>query len=287
MKINKKQTTILCITTATTILLIILLLFSLPSCTNNTATPDEATADTATSDTVSTTQNVTAETTVPVPTTAKEKAIAELKVDEKGNVVDADGNKVEVKNGKVEVKDENGKTVEVTVEEIKESNSSNNSNSNNSSKSSSTSKSNASSSANKKPASNNTNSNSNNSSNNSSSSVNQKTYHEAVYKTVNHPAETKKIKVIDQESSSYEEPIYEEKGVALCNDCNADITDENIGWHCADHLENGGKGSYRVEVVEVQVGTKTVTIPEKSHYETVITKEAWTEKVLVREAGWY
>jgi len=37
----------------------------------------------------------------------------------------------------------------------------------------------------------------------------------------------------------------------------------------------------------VQVGTKTINVPEESHYETKIAKEAWTEKKLIREAGWY
>ena len=37
----------------------------------------------------------------------------------------------------------------------------------------------------------------------------------------------------------------------------------------------------------VQVGTRTVNVPEESHYETKIVKEAWTEKKLIREAGWY
>ena len=37
----------------------------------------------------------------------------------------------------------------------------------------------------------------------------------------------------------------------------------------------------------VQVGTKTVNVPEQSHMETVVVREAWTEQVLVREAGWY
>ena len=40
-------------------------------------------------------------------------------------------------------------------------------------------------------------------------------------------------------------------------------------------------------IEQVQVGTRTVEVPEQSHMETYIVKEAWTEKVLVKEAGWY
>ena len=75
------------------------------------------------------------------------------------------------------------------------------------------------------------------------------------------------VKVVDKEAYTYEEPIYEKQGRAICNDCGADITD-NLE-HIFDEIENGGKyGSYKVVTVNVQVGTKTVTVPEKSHYET-------------------
>ena len=78
-----------------------------------------------------------------------------------------------------------------------------------------------------------------------------------------------KVKVVDKKAYTYEEPIYEEQGRAICNDCGADITD-NLE-HIFDEIENGGKyGSYKVVTVNVQVGTKTVTVPEKSHYETKI-----------------
>ena len=75
------------------------------------------------------------------------------------------------------------------------------------------------------------------------------------------------VKVVDKEAYTYEEPIYEKQKRAICNDCGADISD-NLD-HIFDEIENGGKyGSYKVVTVNVQVGTKTVTVPEKSHYET-------------------
>ena len=51
--------------------------------------------------------------------------------------------------------------------------------------------------------------------------------------------------------------------------------------------ENGEPDGYHSGYTSVQVGTRTVNVPEESHYETKIVKEAWTEKKLIREAGWY
>ena len=77
-----------------------------------------------------------------------------------------------------------------------------------------------------------------------------------------------KVKVVDQKAYTYEEPIYEKQKRAICNDCGADISD-NLN-HIFDEMKNNSsaKGSYSVKTVNVQVGTKTVTVPEKSHYET-------------------
>ena len=80
--------------------------------------------------------------------------------------------------------------------------------------------------------------------------------------------------------------MYETHGRTICNTCGADIT-ENVGDHGYNHMINGENASYHDEWREVQVGTKKVTVPEEGHYETQTVKEAWTEKVLVREAGYY
>ena len=76
------------------------------------------------------------------------------------------------------------------------------------------------------------------------------------------------VKVVDKEAYTYEEPIYEKQKRAICNDCGADISD-NLD-HIFDETKNNSsaKGSYSVKTVNVQVGTKTITVPEKSHYET-------------------
>ena len=109
-----------------------------------------------------------------------------------------------------------------------------------------------------------------------------KTWHNAVYKTINHPAETKEVKVVDQEAYSYDEPIYGWR--TFCNVCGADIT-ENCQSHMKEHALAGEGGRYHDEYV--QVDSKTISVPEKSHTETVVVKEAWAEKILVKEAGWY
>lgn len=138
------------------------------------------------------------------------------------------------------------------------------------------------------------NTNANNSSSSKSSSADPhagKTWHEAVYKTVNHPAVTGERKVIDQPAYSYEEPVYETKLIAKCKDCGMDISQlgsqEARDAHAEAHMDEGGDGGWYTAIEQVQVGTRTVEVPEQSHMETYIVKEAWTEKVLVKEAGWY
>ena len=74
------------------------------------------------------------------------------------------------------------------------------------------------------------------------------------------------VKVVDKEAYTYEEPVYEKQGRYICKACGADITDnlEHI-FECAE--SHDGTASYKTVSVEVQVGTKTITVPEKSHYE--------------------
>ena len=129
----------------------------------------------------------------------------------------------------------------------------------------------------------------NNTTNNNTTTNNttpSKVWHEAEYKTVHHPAETKKVWVVDQEGYTYEEPVYEEQARAICYTCGADCT-ENRTAHGKQHMLNGENSSYGVEYRQVQTGTKTITVEEKGHWETQVIKEAWDEQVLIREAGYY
>ena len=80
--------------------------------------------------------------------------------------------------------------------------------------------------------------------------------------------------------------MYEYVYHHICNTCGADITDDPNG-HIKIHLMAHEGGSFRTTAVYEQVDTKTVNVPEQSHYETQTVKAAWTEHKLVREAGWY
>lgn len=293
------------------LLTIVMAVGIMTACGENTATPDEAVKATSA---VTTVADTTAPTTAPA-TTAVDKAIAEqgLTVNDKGEVVDKNGKKVETTaDGKVKVKTADGKEVELTANEIKTSNelvsgstgnSSGGSTGNTANSKTTASKTSTGGSGNSKSDSENKGSGSGsgsgstgggstggNTSSAQSSAGSQKTYHEAEYKTVHHPAETKteKVWVVDKEAYTYEKPIYEKHGRTLCNDCNMDMTDMSED-EFMDHLINEPHGSYRDEWVDVQVGTETVEVPEEGHYETktTVVKEAWDEQVLVREAGWY
>lgn len=272
-----------------------------------------------TSKAIATSDEATAATTEPILDDTEKAIVSQgLKVNDNGKIIDSNGKEVETTaDGKVKIETADGKTVEISVDKIKETNakSSNGSsslknslseknngdtsegkstqNSGNTSKNgSSTANGNSSDKGNTNQ--NTQNSSTGNKSNGSSSTTSDphagKTYHEAVYKTVNHPAETKQVKVVDQEAYSYEEPVYEWRTIGKCKDCGANIftmSDEEQDRHAEAHVLAGGDGGWYTATEQVQVGTKTVNVPEQAHYETKVIKEAWTEKVLVKEAGWY
>lgn len=253
--------------------------------------PDTATADEATA-------TVENNSTEPVTLSDTDKAIINngLTVDKDGKVVDSNGKEVKTTtDGKVEVKTADGKTVKVDTTEIKSANKNNANNSsslgsgsaanktnnnnssadkkpaNNSSSGVASSKPSNGAQTSKKPANNSTDkkpeSSNQNSSGNQESSKTEETKHIHSWVDI-----TKQVKVVDQEAYTYEEPVYEKQGRTICNDCGADITDGAIiDEHIYNHIINGGKGSYHDEWVKVQVGTKTVTVPEEYHYETEVT----------------
>lgn len=265
---------------------------------------DDSNAMNKTATTVQTTS--VEETTVPetAPTLSEtDKAITDagLKVGADGKITDKNGKEVKVdKDGKVEVKNEKGETVKVDSSEVKKANqnkvkvdsyptnsSSQKKDTSSSSKGngSSSSKSNSSKSDGKKDTSSKSESSKQESSKSESSKTPQSSSSSSKADSSKNESSkptpkpqhthswtniTKKVKVVDKEAYTYEEPVYEEHDRTICNDCGADITDINYIAHCAEHLENGGKGSYRNEWVQVQVGTKTVTVPEKSHYENKV-----------------
>ena len=232
-----------------------------------------------------------------------DKAITDagLKVGADGKITDKNGKEVKVdKDGKVEIKNEKGETVKVDSSEVKKANqnkvkvdsyptnsssqkkdtSTSGKNNNSSSKSnasksdskkdtsskSESSKQESSKSESSKTPQSSSSSSKADSSKNESSKPTPKPQHTHSWTNI-----TEKVKVVDKKAYTYEEPVYEEHGRTICNDCGADLTnmsDSELTNHICEHAENGGKGSYHDEWVNVQVGTKKVNVPEKSHYET-------------------
>lgn len=222
-----------------------------------------------------------------------------LKIDKDGNITDKKGKKVEVKDGKVEVKTDDGKTVTVKVDDVKTTVSNkNNSNkgntekkedtkSNTSSKKDNSSKTNTSkvdtSKNDNKPASKPSNSSKND------TKPAQKPASKPESSKTETPTEKPKQKVwVDDYKTvhherkwivtgTHKEDVYEWVGVYVCNDCGMKLADTNLNEHLAWEMDNGGKGSYRVEEDYVKTGTKTV---EDGYW-----KEAYDEKV--KDGGHY
>ena len=113
------------------------------------------------------------------------------------------------------------------------------------------------------------------------------TWHEAEYQYITHPEQTEQVWVVDREAYSYEEPVYEWKMCQICYGCgmevgNSVMTDAERANHMGLHHLNGEPTGYYGEQRQIQVGTKTVEVPEQGHYET----RPRTEKITIREAGW-
>lgn len=240
---------------------------------------DDSNAINKTATTVQTTsveETTVSETAPTLSETDKAITDAGLKVGADGKITDKNGKEVKVdKDGKVEIKNEKGETVKVDSSEVKKANqnkvkvdsyptNSPSQKKDTSSKSESSKQESSKSESSKTPQSSSSSSKAD-SSKNESSKPTPKPQHTHSWTNI-----TEKVKVVDKEAYTYEKPVYEEHDRTICNDCGADITDINYIAHCAEHLENGGKGSYRNEWVQVQVGTKTVTVPEKSHYENKV-----------------
>lgn len=73
-----------------------------------------------------------------------------------------------------------------------------------------------------------------------------------------------------------------------CNICGINGIDD-IETHHAQHITNGEAtgGMRETWTTKSKVAFKTVEVPEQGHTETKIITPAWTEKVLIKEAGWY
>lgn len=202
------------------------------------------------------------------------QTVTEIVTDDEGNTYIEEATKVvDLKtDNKSDEKSEKSEKSESNDKKDTSSNKSESSSSdktNNSSNNNSSSSKNSASSSNKNTSSNKNNSsstNKNTSSNNSSNSTSKNEEPKHNHSWVNI---TKQVKVIDQEAYTYEEPVYETQWRTICNACGADIT-ENRVEHSKNHALTDGGGGYHNEPQQIQVGTQTVEVPEKSHYETEI-----------------
>ncbi|MBQ9680326.1 MAG: fibronectin type III domain-containing protein [Ruminococcus sp.] len=81
---------------------------------------------------------------------------------------------------------------------------------------------------------------------------------------------TKSEFVEDEAGYSYEKPVYEKQSRTICNQCGADIT-YNLDSHLKANWDTCW--SYRNKVLPVQIGTATIEVPAKGHWETVVIKD--------------
>lgn len=222
--------------------------------------------------------------TEPATLNATDKAISDagLKVDDKGNITDKNGNKVETKNGKVEVKTENGKTVTVNVSDVSTVQTTNSkANTSTSSKTNTTSSKSSGNVTSSKPTSSKPSSSSSSGSSSkpasqSSASKQESSKVEETKHTHTWVDITKQVKVIDKEAYTYEEPIYKNVQREICSEstCGVDLTEltqSEVSAHMKSHALKGENAGWHSSTIQVQVGTKTINVPEQSHYETKTT----------------
>lgn len=240
--------------------------------------------------TTSTTEVTTEPTEATNPTVSEEvkEAVKDngLKVNDKGEVVDEKGNKVEVKDGKVEVKTDDGKTVTVKVDEVKEvtqPTKGSSSEPKETVKPTQKATQKATQPTTKKPATQTTTKKPATPTPKPTQAHTQKPTEKVWvkdYKIVHHPAEPAVTETIHHPAETHEEPIYKNTIVYICNQCGAELADANALK--AHHLANLDTcWSYHTADKQIQTGTTTVVDKEAWDEVKVITpaKPAWDEKV--------
>ena len=95
---------------------------------------------------------------------------------------------------------------------------------------------------------------------------------------IHHDEQGHNEKVLVSEAWTEEVPIYEEQYRAICNTCGEDIT-SNYAEHIKQHMLNGEGGSYRNEVVQIQVGTNKINHDAVYEDKWIVDKAAWDETV--------
>ncbi|MBD7915855.1 hypothetical protein H9660_11935 [Clostridium sp. Sa3CUN1] len=136
---------------------------------------------------------------------------------------------------------------------------------------------------------NNVNNNTNNNNTNNNNTVNNTTTNDkhehthnwvAITTTVHHDEEGHWENVLVSEAWTEEVPVYEEREVMICNDCGEELSASNAYDHIENHLLNGGKGSWREEWRQVQVGTNKINHEAVYEKKWVVDKAAWDETVV-------
>lgn len=243
----------------------------------------------------STTEVTTEPTEETKPTVSEEvkEAVKDngLKVNEKGEVVDAKGNKVEVKDGKVEVKTDDGKTVTVKVDEVKEVTQPTQKPTQKATEPKETQK--ATQPTTKKPAT---------PKPTEATKATERVWVDD-YKEVKTWVEpvTEKVWVDDYkevkswvEPVTHEEPVYEWVGYYKCNQCGTELADTNqLEQHYLANLETCW--SYKTLKRQVQTGTTTVVdkegyyktekVKDGGHYETKVVKKGYYKTEKVKDGG--
>ncbi len=79
-------------------------------------------------------------------------------------------------------------------------------------------------------------------------------------------------------SEAWDEPIYNEYAVDICNQCGADITNNSLE-HRKQHLANGEAGGWHTEWKQEIVDT--IHHPAKTEKKWIVDENGWTETVTI------
>lgn len=193
------------------------------------------------------------------------------------NKKDKDESVVSKENNNTEDKKEEVKETESNINMPENSTSSNEIKNNNND----TNKNNGQSSSNNSSSNNNNNNSSNNSSNNASNGSTHTHSWNPITEQVHHDEVGHWEDVVVKPAWTESIPVYEDREFMICNDCGAELNASNCYDHVEEHLINGGKGSWREEWRQVQVGKNNVNHPAVTEKKWVVDKAAWTETVTV------
>ena len=207
------------------------------------------------------------------------------------NKKDKDESVVSKENNNAEDKKEEVKETESNINMPENSTSSNdininNTNKNNSQSSSSNANSNTSNNNSSNTSSNtNSNTSSNTNSNTNSNTSNGSTHTHSwnpIIEQVHHDEVGHWEDVVVTPAWTESIPVYEEREVAICNGCGADIT-SNIDKHMTDNILAGNMActGWHTDYKQIQVGTNNVNHPAVTEKKWVVDKAAWTETVTV------